>query len=101
MKTIYTCFPGGKHKVLTMSYDDGREEDYRLVEMFNKYGIKGTFNLNAGIDWDPREFRFPNTVKYMRGMKWPATPIHILRLSAVRWSRWPHRCWRTANRWNH
>ena len=22
-KVIYTCFPGGKHKVLTMSYDDG------------------------------------------------------------------------------
>ena len=60
MKTIYTCFPGGKHKVLTMSYDDGREEDYRLVEMFNKYGIKGTFNLNAGIDWDPNSaFRIP------------------------------------------
>ena len=25
-KVIYTCFPGGKHKVLTMSYDDGRLE---------------------------------------------------------------------------
>ena len=23
LKNIYTCFPGGKHKVLTMSYDDG------------------------------------------------------------------------------
>ena len=31
-KVIYTCFPGGKHKVLTMSYDDGRLEDRRLVE---------------------------------------------------------------------
>jgi len=51
---IYTCFPGGKHKVLTMSYDDGRKEDYRLLELFNKHGIKGTFNLNAGIDWDER-----------------------------------------------
>ena len=29
-KVIYTCFPGGKHKVLTMSYDDGRLEDRRL-----------------------------------------------------------------------
>ena len=51
---IYTCFPGGKHKVLTMSYDDGRKEDYRLVALFNKHGIKGTFNLNAGVDWDER-----------------------------------------------
>lgn len=48
-KIIYTCFPGGKHKVLTMSYDDGRLEDKRLVEIFNRYGIRGTFNLNAGL----------------------------------------------------
>ncbi len=39
-KVIYTCFPGGKHKVLTMSYDDGRLEDRRLVELFNRYGIR-------------------------------------------------------------
>ncbi len=52
--TIYTCFPGGKHKVLTMSYDDGKEEDRRLVEIFNKNGIKGTFNLNSGLFDDPR-----------------------------------------------
>lgn len=54
MPTIYTCFPGGKHKVLTMSYDDGRKEDYRLVELFNQHGIKGTFNLNYGRQDDPR-----------------------------------------------
>lgn len=54
MTTTYKCFPGGKHKVLTMSYDDGREEDRKLIEIFNKYGIKGTFNVNAGIKGDPR-----------------------------------------------
>ncbi len=54
LKNIYTCFPGGKHKVLTMSYDDGREEDRRLVDIFNKNGIRGTFNLNAGIESDNR-----------------------------------------------
>lgn len=46
---IFTCFPNGKAKALTMSYDDGKVEDIRLVEIFNKYGIKGTFNLNYGI----------------------------------------------------
>lgn len=51
---IYACFPGGKHKVLTMSYDDGKLEDRRLVALFNQYGIKGTFNLNSGIIGDPR-----------------------------------------------
>ena len=54
LKNIYTCFPGGRHKVLTMSYDDGREADRRLVEIFDRHGIRGTFNLNAGIQDDPR-----------------------------------------------
>lgn len=54
LKNIYTCFPGGKHKVLTMSFDDGRLEDRQLVELFNRYGIRGTFNLNAGLVMDDR-----------------------------------------------
>lgn len=49
LKNIYICFPGGKHKVLTMSYDDGREEDRRLIGIMNRYGIKGTFHLNSGL----------------------------------------------------
>lgn len=49
LKNIYTCFPGGKHKVLTMSYDDGQIHDKRLVDIFNQNGIKGTFHLNAGL----------------------------------------------------
>lgn len=49
MKVVYICFPEGKYKALTMSYDDGREEDRRLVELFNRYGIKGTFHLNSGL----------------------------------------------------
>ena len=40
-------FPGGTNRCLTMSYDDGREHDRRLIEIFNQYGIKGTFHLNA------------------------------------------------------
>lgn len=44
----YNLFQGGKRKALTMSYDDGRAEDERLVEIFNRYGIKGTFHLNSG-----------------------------------------------------
>ncbi len=46
---IYICFPEGKAKALTMSYDDGKIQDERLVGIFNKYGIKGTFNLNYGL----------------------------------------------------
>lgn len=54
LKTIYTCFPGGRHKALTFSYDDGREEDRRLVGLFNRHGLRGTFNLNSGILNDPQ-----------------------------------------------
>lgn len=49
MRQIYTCFPEGKHKVLTLSYDDGRTADRRLVGMLNKYGVKGTFHINSGL----------------------------------------------------
>ncbi len=49
MNKIYICFPEGKFKVLTFSYDDGKEEDRKLVEIFNKHGLKGTFNVNGGL----------------------------------------------------
>lgn len=39
----------GKKKAITFSFDDGVTQDFRLVEMFNKYGLKGTFNLNSGV----------------------------------------------------
>ncbi len=38
----------GKMKAVTFSYDDGVTQDERLIEIFNKYGLKGTFNLNSG-----------------------------------------------------
>ena len=49
MNRIYKCFPGGKFKVLTLSYDDGKLEDKRLVDIFNKNGIRATFNVNSGL----------------------------------------------------
>lgn len=41
-------FYGGKSKIVTMSYDDGQQFDRQLIEIFNRYGIKGTFHLNSG-----------------------------------------------------
>ncbi len=41
-------FPGGKRFALTTSFDDGHTFDRRVVEAFNAWGIKGTFNLNSG-----------------------------------------------------
>ena len=49
MHITYDRFPGGKTKALTMSYDDGVRDDIRLIEIFNRHGIRGTFHLNAGL----------------------------------------------------
>ena len=48
MKIRFEYYPGGKKKALTMSYDDGQVHDLRLLEIFNRYGIKGSFHLNSG-----------------------------------------------------
>lgn len=39
----------GKMKAVTFSYDDAPFQDRRLVEIFNKYGLKCTFNVNSGL----------------------------------------------------
>ena len=49
MAQIFMRFPEGKYKALTFSYDDGVEQDARLIEIFRKYGLKGTFNLNSAL----------------------------------------------------
>lgn len=39
----------GKKKAITFSYDDGVTQDIRLIELFNKYNLKATFNLNSEL----------------------------------------------------
>ena len=41
-------YPDGKYKSLIMSYDDGVVDDIRLISLFDKNDIIGTFNLNSG-----------------------------------------------------
>lgn len=48
MATIFMRFPNGKAKALTLSYDDGVEQDIRLIEIMKENGLKGTFNINTG-----------------------------------------------------
>lgn len=68
LKTIYTCFPDGKHKVLTMSYDDGQEFDRRLIAIFNQNGIKGTFHLNSGLmNSDERRIKLEDVKELYKG----------------------------------
>ena len=39
----------GKNKAITFSFDDGVIQDKRLVKLFDKYNLKGTFNLNSEL----------------------------------------------------
>ena len=44
MNRIYYAFPGGKSKCLTMSYDDGKIQDKRLVEIFDNMQLAEFFS---------------------------------------------------------
>ena len=45
---LYFTFPGGARRAVTLSFDDGTVHDRRLVEAFNRHGLKATFNLVPG-----------------------------------------------------
>ena len=53
----YMQFPGGKQRALTLSYDDGVQQDIRMIDILDKYGIKCTFNVNGySLEEDERSF---------------------------------------------
>lgn len=60
---IVMRYPGGLGKALTLSYDDGVEQDQQLMAILDKYGLRCTFNLNSGC-WMPE------------GHQWAAGTIH-------------------------
>ncbi|MBQ7702909.1 MAG: polysaccharide deacetylase family protein [Firmicutes bacterium] len=39
----------GKMKAVSFSFDDGTTQDRQLVRLFNRYGLKCTFNLNSAL----------------------------------------------------
>lgn len=45
----------GYNKAITFSYDDGVTQDVRLIEIFNKYNLKATFNINSELLGKPGE----------------------------------------------
>lgn len=44
----FHVYPQGKRRAVTFGYDDGHKNDERLIALFRKYGMKGTFFLNGG-----------------------------------------------------
>ena len=59
----YLLFPQGRRKALTLSYDDGVEQDRQLIGILDRHGLRATFNLNSGC--------FPPD-----GVAYPAGTIH-------------------------
>ena len=55
---MFMRFPGGLRKAVTLSYDDGVEQDAQLIEILNRNGLKATFNLNSGL-FAPEGTKYP------------------------------------------
>lgn len=46
---IRKLYPFGRKKAFNVTYDDGVLQDVRFVQLLNRYGLKGTFNLNSAL----------------------------------------------------
>lgn len=47
MKKSRFIWPGGRCGAVTSTWDDGTAHDRRLIAIFNRYGLKGSFYLNS------------------------------------------------------
>ena len=83
MSGMFMRFPKGRAKALTLSYDDGTEQDIRLIRIMNQNGLKGTFNLNSGrfapegTVYPPEEFHRKLSVRHVKEVT-NDTPVLLL-----------------------
>ena len=56
-------------KAVTFSYDDGVESDRKLIEIFNRYNMKCTFNINSGLMDNPNMWKYKDKFEVCR-MNW-------------------------------
>lgn len=68
-------FPKGKCRALTLSYDDAVEQDIRLIEILDRYGLKCTFNINSG-SYSPEGTVFEEGKIHRRLTKRAATELY-------------------------
>ncbi len=59
-------YPNGKKKAFNITYDDGVLQDERFVALLNRYGIKGTFNLNSQLMQEEFCWTHPNGMPVRR-----------------------------------
>lgn len=67
----------GKMKAVTFSYDDGVTQDGALIDIFNRYGLKATFNLNSGFQGkDGSLLRNGKTIAHCKFKDWEVPGIY-------------------------
>ena len=49
MYDVFLRYPCFRVKAVTLSYDDGVEQDEDLLNILNTYGLKATFNINSAL----------------------------------------------------
>ena len=59
-------YPLGKRKAFNITYDDGVMQDGRFVTLLNRYGLKGTFNLNSHLMAEKFTWVHPNGMNVTR-----------------------------------
>ena len=59
-------YPGGRDRAFNITYDDGVLQDLRFVELMNRYGLKGTFNLNSELMLSEFSWIHPNGMEVQR-----------------------------------
>ena len=79
----FNVFPGGAKRTVTFSYDDGPANDTRLVELFNKYGVKSTFHLNSRKYLDKTEEELLAIRELYKGHEISCHTVHHGRLSSM------------------
>ncbi len=75
MGLVLMRFPGGLERALTLSYDDGVQQDEKLIGIMRKHGLKGTFNLNSG-EYPPEGTTYPAGQIHRRMTRDEATQLY-------------------------
>ena len=73
---IKKLYPQGKPKAFVVTYDDGVLQDRPFVALLNRYGLKGTFNLNSGLMENEFEWTHENGSVIKRLSTDAAVPLY-------------------------
>ena len=65
--SLFLRFPGFRRKAVTLSYDDGVVEDKQLIDILNRHGLKGTFNINSELFTAERRLKKDEIIKLFSG----------------------------------